>query len=58
MAEGGYGDGDQEGFGEPEGVVAEAGCGPRSEDGAEEKAESDQAEIGGFGAALAASLSV
>ena len=33
------GDDEQEGFGEPEGVVGEAGRGPGSEDGAGEKAE-------------------
>jgi hypothetical protein len=46
------GDGEEKGFCEPEGVVAEAGGGPGAEDGSGEEAEADEAEGAGLGEAL------
>jgi hypothetical protein len=51
-AEGVDGDGEEKGFCEPEGVVAEAGGGPGAEDGSGEEAEADEAEGAGLGEAL------
>ena len=39
-------------FGKPEGAVREVGCGPGSENGSDQEAEGDEAEIEALGAAF------
>src|SRR5437879_1920633 len=51
-AESDRGDGEEKGFGEPEGGVGESGGGPGAEDGSAEKTEADEAEGAGLGEAL------
>ena len=51
---GGESDGEQQGQGEPEGVVGEAGGSPGSGHGADEEGEADEGELAGFGEALRA----
>src|SRR5271170_5111508 len=55
-AKGAQGDGEEKRFGEPEGVVGEAGGGPCSKDGSGKEAEADKAEGACFCAALVANL--
>src|SRR5712671_3110703 len=47
-----HGDREEKGFGEPEGVIAEARGGPGPEDGSAEEAEADEAKVACLGEAL------
>src|SRR5437868_13255869 len=55
-AESDHGDGEEKGFGEPEGVIGESGGGPGAEDRSAEETEADEAEGAGLGEALFAGL--
>jgi hypothetical protein len=55
-AESDRGDSEEKGFGEPEGVIMPAGGRPGAEDGSEEEAKADEAEVASLGEAFFAGL--